>query len=638
MCNLVLSSPRLRFGLQTWSVFFFSFSLLINMPLVAESHQIDIEHQSDLQWHEWGKRAFARAQAEDKLILLDLTAVWCHACHVMDQTTYADPTVRTLLHDHFVPIRVDTDQRPDLETRYKTSGWPTTNVLLPTGEILFQANSLEPDVMITLLQEAKMLYETEKADLTLQAAKLRDHMETRVKKKPENGAWSSSVVAQSVAMMKREFDAVNGGFRDHPKFFEPDAIQMAMTYGFFEPDRELVNMGLTTLKRQMLLLDTVWGGFYRYAEQADWRQPHYEKMLHIQAQNLENYITAYQLTGNTEFKHIAHRIIDYVERFLRDPQTGQFFESQDADVRDETGMALVSGDEFFSWDWVHRKARGFPRVDQKIYTGSNADMAWAYFHAAPVLKMPSLQDRAHHILKRILLERLDPEKGLRHETGDGSVNLHGLLSDHVRLGRALIAGFRTTEDQWFLEQSEDLANLTQTLLGDPNGGGYFDRPSSSDDVGLLSFQTKPPRENIQMARWNLDLFHLTGRETYRLNAERTLQGVVGTPQPLPIALIGLAADEWFRPPIHIAVIGRTDDTKTQSLRNEAVRLYCPRKIIKVFDPQKGPMKWGAVSFPYEGKAVAFVCTDQMCLPPVNQPEIMKDRLNELLADLRKSTL
>ena len=128
----------------------------------------------------WGEKAFDRAQREDKLILLDLTAIWCHACHVMDQTTYADPGVLKIIQSHFIAVRVDTDQRPDLESRYRTGGWPTTSLLLPTGEILFQANSLAPDEMVELLQEARELYKSEKKNLNQQAAQLWDRVKNRL--------------------------------------------------------------------------------------------------------------------------------------------------------------------------------------------------------------------------------------------------------------------------------------------------------------------------------------------------------------------------------------------------------------------------------------------------------------------------
>ncbi|TFG62385.1 MAG: thioredoxin domain-containing protein [Nitrospirales bacterium] len=605
----------------------------------AFSHQTKPDHQSGLQWHEWGQEAFDRAQVEDKLILLDLTAVWCHACHVMDQTTYADPKVMALLQTNFIPVRVDTDQRPDLEARYRKGGWPTTSLLLPTGEILFQANSLEPEVMLELLQEARLLYDSEKEDLRQQAAQLWNRVKDRRQtNQSPSGALHHSMARHSVEMMKKEFDFVNGGFRDHPKFFEPEAIQVALTYGFFENDVELINMGLTTLEKQVALLDPVWGGFYRYAEQADWSQPHFEKMLTVQAQNLHNYVRAFQFTGNTEFQYIAERIIDYVETFLFDHRTGQFFESQDADVRGQDGKTLVPGAEYFSWGTIHRMARGMPLVDRRMYTGSNADMAWAYLHAAQVLGKTELEERALKVLQRIMEERFDEEKGLAHGASNDSLQLYGMLSDHIRLGLALVEAFRATEDFTYLQHAEALAQVNQRLLEDTKGGGFFDLPHSSENLGLLNIPTKPARENIQAVRWYVDLFHLTGKDEYRSTAERTLQLIMGTPQLLPIALIGLAVDEWFRPPVHIAVVGMPDDNVTQALWKAGQRLYCPRKMVKMIHPQQGLLKWGEVTFPYEGRPAVFICTDQICLAPMYQAEGMSERLSELFTILRKPVL
>jgi uncharacterized protein YyaL (SSP411 family) len=603
---------------------------------LAFSHQTELDPQSELQWYAWGPEAFNRAQTEDKLIILDLTAVWCHACHVMDQTTYADPRVLAWLQAHFIAVRVDTDQRPDLEARYRTGGWPTTSLLLPTGEILFQANSLEPDVMLELLQEAQEIYESEKEDLRQQAAQLWDRVKENVQaSQVPDGVLRHSMAGQSVEMMKQQFDAVNGGFRDHPKFFEPEAIQMALSYGFFEHDVALTTMGLSTLDKQVALLDPVWGGFYRYAEQADWSQPHFEKMLTVQAQNLHNYVQAFQLTGDSEYKHIAMRIIEYVDAFLTDHQTGQFFESQDADVRDQDGATLISGEEYFSWGAVNRKARGTPRVDRTSYTGSNAVMALAYLYASQVFEMAELQEHALKNLQWLVHERFDKKHGVGHSAIDGSVMLQGMLADHVRLGRGLVEAFRVTGDPQFLEDVQALAQTSQALLYDLRAGGFFDLPPSSDNLGLLNVPTKPARENIQAARLYLDLFHLTSQDEYRSVAERTLQFVVFTPQPLPIAVIGLAVDEWFRPPVHIAVVGELDDFRTQALRKEAQRLFCPGKMIKELQPQLVPMTWGEVTFPELESPAAFICTDRICLAPVYEAKEMKERLTELLTLLGK---
>ncbi|MEO7861492.1 MAG: DUF255 domain-containing protein, partial [Nitrospirales bacterium] len=359
---------RTRGGSRLWILAGLSTWLLVS-PVHAEIrlHGESVDHPI-IQWHEWGNEAFGRAQAEDKLIILDLTAVWCHACHVMDQTTYANPRIVQLLNAKFIPVRVDTDQRPDLDARYRAGGWPTINVLLPTGEILFQANALGSEEMEAMLLEVESIYVTDKGELLKQASHLWDRVKEKVEAGPSReNVLQASMAKQSVDMMRAQYDAVNGGFRDAPKFFEPEAIQMVFAYGFFEDDPELLKIGLDTLKKQVRLLDPVWGGFYRYAEQADWTQPHFEKMLSIQALNLRNYVEAFQLTGDPQFKRIALALIEYVSRFLTDPKTGLLYESQDADVRGTEGEAFISGAEYYSLNESKRLATGTPYVDQRIF-------------------------------------------------------------------------------------------------------------------------------------------------------------------------------------------------------------------------------------------------------------------------------
>src|SRR5680860_413731 len=163
---------RTRGGSRLWMLAALSAWLLVS-PVHAEIRpQGESVDHPIIQWHEWGNEAFGRAQAEDKLIVLDLTAVWCHACHVMDQTTYANPRIVQLLNAKFIPVQVDTDQRPDLDARYRAGGWPTTNVLLPTGEILFQANALGSEEMEAMLLEVESIYVTDKGELLKQASQL----------------------------------------------------------------------------------------------------------------------------------------------------------------------------------------------------------------------------------------------------------------------------------------------------------------------------------------------------------------------------------------------------------------------------------------------------------------------------------
>jgi uncharacterized protein len=624
---------------KSWIIYGLSVFLLMG-SLHAETPSVDeAAGRQAIQWHEWGPEPFQRAQAEDKLLVLDLTAVWCHACHVMDRTTYADPRIIHLLNTDFIPVRVDTDQRPDLEARYRAGGWPTINLLLPTGEILFQANAMESDEMEALLHEVQSIYVTDKADLLKEASQIWQPMEEKAEVNPPRGdTLQNSMVEQSVAIIKEQFDPIHGGFRDAPKFFEPETIEMAFAHGFLKNDSELIQIGLDTLTKQLPLLDPVWGGFYRYAEQSDWSQPHFEKILTVQAWNLRNYVEAYQLTGDAQFKRIALALIQYVSRFLTDPHTGLFYESQDAEVRDEEGEFLISGAEYYSLDESQRLAIGLPYVDQRVFTGSNALMAGAYLHAYPVLEKPEIREKALEALNQLLESRFDVKRGLAHAEIKSQFAVYGLLSDHILFGQALLEAFSATGQSHFLERAEALADVNLQLLEDSVNGGFFDHPGISNGLGLLKLPAKPVRENFQAVLWYLALFHFTGKPEYRSVAEGTLQAMINSLQPLPIGLAGLAIDQWFRVPVHIAVVGSPGNPKTQALLLEGRRLFCPGKIVRVFDPRKGQLKWDEIVFPFDGRSVAFVCTDRICSAPVFQAEVLNENLVEILAVLKEPVL
>ena len=579
-----------------------------------------------IHWYEWGGAAFQKARLEDKLILLDLTAVWCHACHVMDETAYADPAIAAILNTSFVPIRVDTDQHPDLEARYRAGGWPTTSLLLPTGEILFQTNALTTSELLDLLHEVGELYAQEKGDLQRQAQQLWARVQHPPTVSPLIPDLSTAMVEQSVAFMKSQFDAEHGGFRSAPKFFEPEAIHLALALGYVKQDAQLTHMGFQTLDRQLALLDPVWGGFYRYAEQADWTEPHYEKMLTVQAGNLQNYLEAFQLTGKPVYRETAQAVVTYVWDFLADHTHGQFWESQDADLRDPDGRVLMSGREFFQLNAKERYGKHQPLIDRRVFTGSNAWMAEVFLGASWVLERPDLREFALRVLTQLDQERWTNDRGLRHVSASDGARVAGLLSDHVRLGRALMAAFQSTGEKVFLNRAEILAVRTQALLEDPYGGGFFDGAPGQSELGLLKMPIKPSSENLQAALWYLDLFHLTQKQEYLSTAGRTIRSVLSANQPLPIALMGNALDRWFRGAVHVAVVGDVHDPRTLDLMAEGYRIYFPGKLVRLFNPEQGPPQWGEVVFPYQGRPTAFACTDRLCSPPVADPHELRSSI------------
>ena len=588
-----------------------------------------------IHWSGWGEQAFERARTEDKLILLDLTAVWCHACHVMDETTYVDPAVVRLLNAEFVPVRVETDQRPDIAARYKHGGWPTTSVLLPSGEILFQANALPPDALLEVLRTSETFYRENKQDMAERVARIWERVESaqRASRQP-HGRIYPEMLPSILEMMKLEYDPVSGGFRDAPKFFEPEAIGLAFSRYFWHRDPEWQRMALFTLDQQLKLYDPVWGGFFRYAENADWSHPHYEKLLSIQATNLLNYLEAYQVTGLSQYREVVEGTMRYVKRFLSGQ--GGFYASQDADVRNaEHSDAGMPGDEFFALAKSQRLAVGMPAVDRTILTDWNALMIKASLRVSQVLENKQVRDFALKTLRRLYKERYQPGRGLAHLLQDGYPREFGLLADQVFFADALIEAFLTTGSSHYLKQAETVIEDAIRLFEDSQGGGYFDRTPSASSLGLLKFPHKDLPVNAALSVVFSDLFYLTQDPRYREKAEHILQMIMEAGS-LPVAHTGLALHRFLYYPVHIVVVGEKSQAEARHLFDRSLALYVPGKLVRFLDPRVDSLSIGEVTFPKVPGSFAYVCTDRLCSSPIAQADELPDRFQEMFTALTEA--
>ena len=593
---------------------------------------------STIQWLEWGDQAFDRAEAEDKLIVLDLTAVWCHACHVMDETTYADPLVVRVLNSEFIPVRVETDQRPDVEARYGRGGWPTTSILLPSGEILFQANVLPPEAMIEALRTSAAFYRENKRDVMQRAAEVWEKVEgARRSRVQPRGTIHPAMETQILNAMKMQYDHVHGGFRDAPKFFEPEAIHLAFARRFWRHDSECEQMALFTLDQQLKLYDPVWGGFFRYAEEADWSKPHYEKMLLNQASNLINYLEAYQLTQQRKYREIVEGTMQYVMRFLADREHGGFYASQSADVHNVVGSGpSISGDAFFALNEVERLTAGIPYVDRTILTDGNGLMAASYLKVAQAMGHSQAREFALKTLRRLYKERYQPGRGLAHLVQKGQPREFGLLADQVFFTGALIEAFVTTGVLRYLEQAEAIMADAVSLLEDTQGGGFFDRVPGMSALGLLKFPHRDLAVNAALSIVFSDLFYLTGKSLYREKAQNVLQFLVGRTGPLPIAQIGRAINRFLHYPVHIVVIGEKSKAEAQSLFLHGLALYVPGKIVRFLDPRVDSLSIGEVTFPKVSAPLAYVCTERLCSSPIARADALPDRFQEVFTALTEA--
>ena len=332
----------------------------------ASAYLKSAAHQP-VHWLPWSDAAFARARAEHKPILLDIGAVWCHWCHVMDGESYEDPAVAELLNRDFVCVKVDRDERPDVDSRYQRAvqalsgqgGWPLTAFLTPDGEVFFGGTYFPPDNNAygrpgfrRVLMEIARAFREEGERVTTNARAIREHVvQTLDEAKP--GEVSADLISGAADQMARLFDVRYGGFGSAPKFPHPAALEFLLARwhdgkGGLAWQREIIEKTLTGMARGGIR-DHVGGGFHRYAVDERWIVPHFEKMSYDNSELLRAYLSAYQAFGTPLFREVATGIVDWVLEVMADKERGAFATSQDAD--------LTFGDDGDYWTWTVEEAK-----------------------------------------------------------------------------------------------------------------------------------------------------------------------------------------------------------------------------------------------------------------------------------------
>src|SRR5688500_763312 len=237
----------------------------------------------EIQWQPWGKEAFANATAADRPTLLCLTAVWCHWCHQMDETTYSHAALIDLINQNFVPIRVDADQYPHVQDRYIAGGWPTNAFLTPTGEVLWAGTYIEAEQFVAVAESVRTAWSDRRAELGLEIDRRRKALEAARGRVNTIGLVRREAADDVLSAVQDAFDGRNGGFGTAPKYPAPEAIELLMLRGGDHPDER--RMAIQTLEGMVAgeLWDPVDGGFFRYALAEDWTQPSQEKLLSVNA-------------------------------------------------------------------------------------------------------------------------------------------------------------------------------------------------------------------------------------------------------------------------------------------------------------------------------------------------------------------
>jgi uncharacterized protein YyaL (SSP411 family) len=571
----------------------------------------------EIRWHEWGPQAFEEARRQDKPILLSLSAVWCHWCHVMDETTYSDETIVRYINDHFVPVRVDNDQRPDINLRYNMGGWPTTAFLTPEGDILTGATYLPPDRMRELLPQLAAYYRGNRVQIQERIQEILQQRQADGRIEP--AALSEGVFDEVLRAVSDAYDPVYGGFDDAPKFPHSDAIDLLVYAYQLRRDQDILHMARKTLEYMARggVFDQEWGGFFRYATNRDWSVPHFEKMLEDNARLLANYLHLYRATGEQFAAEVASRTIAYLDGHLWNEDRGYFGGSQDAD------------EHFYTLTTAERESLTEPYIDPTCYTGWNALAASAYLEASWVLERPDLAERALRVLD-FLWRRCRKAGSGMYRFHDGRPHLPGLLADQIQTAIALLDAYEVTGDSLHLKRARQLASLIGDRFADPVGG-FFDTWDQNDGLGRLRQRQKSLADNATAAVLFTRLHRLTGDDGDLQPAKGTLEAFASVYPHIGYfaAAYARAVHLFLAPYAHIDIVGDLADDGTRALLRAALRLDLPARSVRVLHPQGDAASLKASLLPVRPQPAAYVCYNTTCSPPVTEPHALSEAVESM---------
>jgi uncharacterized protein len=568
--------------------------------LMLGAHAVHAVAASDaIHWQtKWSDQVFAQAAKEHRFVLLDLHAVWCHWCHVMDEQTYTDSRVRKLVGDRYVAVSVDADSDPDLTSRYGNWGWPATIVLAADGtEIVKRRGYIAPDQMASLLQA--IIDDPSPGPSIVASSEVQLSGSAHLNK------------AQRAALLRvydELYDNAHGGWGTVHKFVDAPTME----YAFTQSDSN--NTAATKRVRQTLdanlhLIDPVWGGVYQYSDAEDWLSPHFEKLMSFQADNLRLYSESYVHWQDPRYLQAAQAVYRYMTTHLAAPDGG-FYVSQDADVSSE-----MTGHDFYAKNDAARRALGMPRVDTHEYA---RETGWAIrslckFH--DVTGDDAALQTAGRAARWAIAQRSLSGGGFRHDAVDRG---GPFLDDTLSMTQAFIALYRSSGEREWLEHATAGLGFIESQFRDPQAG-YVTARAPAGATGVFRQPVLLPEQNAALARVAVLISHYTGNDRYRKQAEHGMKYLIGYAQANDRELraeILLADHELATSPIHITVVGGKHDPAAQQLHAAAVRYPAEYLQVDWWDRAEGPLPNPEIQYPKLERPAAFVCTATACSTPV----------------------
>jgi len=564
------------------------------------------EHADNLvAWRTWGPEAFEEARRSGKPIFLSIGYMACHWCHVMEEKNFMNPRIAAFINRHFIPVLVDRERRPGVDETYMlatqvltgSGGWPNNLFLTPDLEPFFAGVYFPPSRFARILRTVEKAWREDRASVEKEAARVASILRAFLTRRQTARMLTPQKFDELADAMAAEFDEFHGGLGSGPKHFRTPVLMMLARAALLDGDRKTREALLVTLETVIRagVMDQLAGGFHRYAVDARWNLPHFEKMLHTQAGMTEALLAGWQITGRRPFADAARRTLDYVLADLTAP-SGGFFSARDADSEGAEGtyyvwtpeqlkQVLGAEDARFAMETfgtvLHgelagrvipnlldakpsdmlrvrrilkrllkaREKRVPPRRDEKITTAWNGLMISAFARAAIMLDEPRYGKAARRAALFVLENLRDGKGNLLRSWFDGAAHLPATLDDHAYLIRALLDLHDMDDDPAWLEEALALARRTDALFRDDADGTYwftrthdgFARPKLVSDSAL------PAAQAVLLASF-ARLAVRTGNEAWRRKAEQLASALLAPAyrRPIPHAATLTATDLMLR--------------------------------------------------------------------------------------------
>jgi uncharacterized protein YyaL (SSP411 family) len=672
--------------------------------LAREKSPYLLQHaHNPVDWFAWNDEAFAKARAESKPIFLSIGYSTCHWCHVMERESFEQENIGKFLNEHFVSIKVDREERPDVDKIYMTfvqsttgsGGWPMSVFLTPDLKPFFGGTYFPPDArygrpsFLQLLEQISNLWRERKDEIAASAEELHARLElATARDAKEDVALTPDVLRRALENFKDACDATNGGFGGAPKFPQPSIPSFVLRAAKRFGDAAATQMVLHTCDKMAAggIHDQLGGGFARYAVDAEWLVPHFEKMLYDNAQLVNLYLDAFLVSGDSRHAEVVRDILDYVLRDMTHPGGG-FFSAEDADSEGQEGKfycwthdelsKLLSPEEFnvaanhFGItkegnfiDHSHpqplpglnvlsiidpkisaadkpllefakskmlavRVKRIRPHLDDKILASWNGLMLGAFARASVILGDENYRVAAEKNL-RFIRENLWEENSqtLFHRWRDGERDNVQLLEAYAFQISGVIDLYEATLAPEHLDFSIALAEAMLAKFFDSENGGFWQSPAGANDLILRvkdDYDGAEPSGNSVATLALLKLGAITGRKNFTEAAEKTLRLFAHRLQSQPAALAFLlqAMDFQLEEPRRVVIVGEHGSEKFQKLLRAAHSVYQPNKIVL---GNSGAVEPFAKTLAGKNEATVYLCAGNSCQPPTSETATVKELL------------